>query len=173
MSFAKPQSFVIRGTLLFAGFFFVVPSLALAAFSGPLPLQNSIGLRAVVQVNNTPVKSPVTVSAGSDFSIVWESVGVGCVSNWSEGVLRATGVTTGSITASRAFVVTCFGPGVAQTVKLQVNVGTTDLSVSSFSAVGLKTSKKERALHCGTIYASGECKKWRETRNLYSHTRPI
>ena len=112
-------------------------------FPGPFSTISSVNLKAGILVDGQTVKSPALVGAGKDFSISWTSENRGrCMSNWSDSLLSSTGVTTGSITASRPFIITCFGPGAAQTVKLQVNVGTTDLSVSSFSAFGLKASKK-------------------------------
>lgn len=126
------------------GVLFAFPAVVFAAtFPGPFSTISSVNLKASILVDGQTVKSPALVGAGKDFTISWASENRGrCMSNWSDSLLSSTGMTTGSITANRAFVITCFGPGAAQTVKLQVNVGTTDLSVSSFSAVGLKTSKK-------------------------------
>ncbi len=128
-------------SLLFGG----VPSIALGAtFPGPFPTLSSVNVKAGLLVDGKPVKSPAMVGAGKDFSIVWSSTQGGrCVSNWSDAFMEANGTTVGSVTASRAFIITCFGLGTAQTVKLQVNVGTTDLSVSSLSTPGLKSSKKK------------------------------
>ncbi|KKW10473.1 MAG: hypothetical protein UY50_C0033G0001, partial [Parcubacteria group bacterium GW2011_GWA2_49_9] len=95
--------------------------------------------RTLVRV---PVKLPVTVAAGSAFTVVWKSSGTGCVANWSGAVpLPPTGSATGSIITSRPFVITCFGRGAGQSAALQVNVGVTDLAVPTFSISGLKRGK--------------------------------
>lgn len=134
----------MRRTLYFAGFFLLVPTVAFGVtFPGPFSTISAVNLKASILVDGQTVKSPALVAVGKDFSFSWTAAsGTRCMSNWSDSLLSSTGVTTGSITASRAFVITCFGPGAAQTVKLQVNVGTTDLTVSSLSAFGLKASKK-------------------------------
>src|SRR3989344_7741075 len=96
-----------RRTLLLAGFFAVFAATPLAvsaaSFSAPLPVIKSVGLQAAVQVDGKPVKSPVTVGAGAEFTIGWRSLGTGCVSNWSEEPLSPTGSAVGSITKARAF----------------------------------------------------------------------
>ncbi|MDO8619862.1 MAG: CARDB domain-containing protein [bacterium] len=131
-------------TLLLAGFFLVIPLVTLASFDGPFPTISAINLKATVQIGGQPVKSPALVGANSNFTINWTAVdGARCVSNWSDSSLPAKGSSAGSITTSRSFVITCYAPGAAQTARLQVNVGTTDLLVSSFSASGLKVSRKK------------------------------
>ncbi len=121
-----------------------------ATFPGPFPVLKSVNLKLGLQVNGQPVKSPAIVGAGKDFSVVWSSAeGARCMSNWNDSSLEAKGASVGSITASRAFVVTCFAPGAAQTASVQVVVGTTDLSVVSLSATGFKSAKKKGVYTAG------------------------
>ena len=129
-----------KRTFLLGAFLFPVAVFA-ATFTGPLATTKSVSLQAAIQVGGITIKSPATVPAGSDFSVVWRSTGAGCVSNWNDSTLSASGSTVGSITASRSFVITCFGRGTAQTAAMQVNVGVLDLSVSTFSFSGLKKGK--------------------------------
>ncbi len=117
--------------------------LAIDPFPDPFfPTIKSVGLKASVEIGGAPVKLPATVAAGSAFSVVWKSSGTGCVANWSGALpLPPTGSATGSLTVSRPFVITCFGRGAAQSAKMQVNVGVTDLIVPTFSITGLKRAK--------------------------------
>ena len=69
--------------LCVAAFVLALP-LALSAeeFGTPFPLIRSMNLQSSIQVDGKPVKSPVTVAADADFTIIWKSTGLGCVSNW-------------------------------------------------------------------------------------------
>lgn len=123
----------------------LMPFLAFATpFPAPLPTIKQVGLQLSVQVGGKSVKSPAVVAANTDFSVAWKSQGVGCVGDWTGDTLPPTGSVSGSITANRTFIVTCFGRGAAQSAKAQVNVGVADLTVSSFSAAGLKGAKGQR-----------------------------
>lgn len=140
---------------LVAGFIFLaatVPGVLLGApsESAPfesLPVVKAVNLKAAIQLGGASIKSPVVIAAEKEFTIVWKSVGHGCISNWDEELLPASGSAVGSVSKSRAFVITCYGRGAAQTATIQVTVGAADLSIGAFSAVGLKAAKGKKGLY--------------------------
>jgi hypothetical protein len=108
------------------------------------PLVKAVNLQANIQLGGASVKMPVVVAAGKEFTIRWKSVGHGCISNWDEELLPASGSAVGTVSKSRAFVITCYGRGAAQTATLPVTVGAADLSIGTFSVVGLKPAKGKK-----------------------------
>ena len=124
------------------GLALLLPGVALAApFPVPLPVIKTISLETSLQIQGVQARSPAVVAANTDFTIVWSSSGVGCVSNWSPDVLPASGSVTGSLTANRTFVITCYGLGAAQTARFRAIVGSSDLVVPAISITGLKSSR--------------------------------
>ena len=137
---STPHNYLRIGALVALALSF--PTLAFAAvFPTPLSTVRAVNLKATLQVDGVPVKSPAVVGANADFTIVWSSQGVGCVSNWSPDTLPASGSSVGSITENRQFVITCYGRGAAQSANLQVNVGVTDLSIPSLAITNLRKVK--------------------------------
>ncbi len=144
----KSLFLAIIGTFLLV---FLPPILVFAVvFPPPLGTVRSVGLRLSVLVAGQEVKSPILVPANTDFTLAWKSEGTACLSNWTavDVTLPASGSSVGSLTIgtlNRPFVITCYGRGAAQTATVQVTVGVTDISVASFSIVGLKNGKERGA----------------------------
>lgn len=111
------------------------------------PVVKAVNLKAAIQIAGAPSKSPVVLAAEKEFTIVWKSAGNGCISNWDEELLPASGSAVGTVSKSRAFVITCYGRGAAQTATLQVNIATADLSIGAFSATGLKAAKGKKGFY--------------------------
>lgn len=111
------------------------------------PVVKAVNLKATIQIAGAPVKSPVVIAAEKEFTIVWKSAGNGCISNWDEELLPASGSAVGAVSKSRALVITCYGRGAAQTATLQVNVGVADLSIGAFSVTGLKAAKGKKGFY--------------------------
>ena len=141
------NSLSVKSVCIVLGFILLFPATAGAEFGDPIPTVKSVGLKIAVQINGKQVKLPATVAEDGDFTIIWTTVpntATGCISNWSSATLPPSGSSVGSIKKSRSFVITCYGRGAAQSATMQMNVGTADLVVSSFSAVGLKAAKGQK-----------------------------
>lgn len=128
---------------------FAFVGVAHADFPAPFPLLKSVNL--VLKVNGAVAKSTITVQKGDQVEVTWSSAGKGCVNNWDSSTAPSDNVGYGNIlNANRLLVITCYGLGTAQTTKVQVNVGTPDLSAASFKITNLASVPKKT----GEYYAA-------------------
>ncbi len=106
----------------------------------------------------TVLVGPVTDNVTLD----WESPGAaGCMSNWTNDALLTKGVAKkGTISSSRSFVLTCYAVGIAQTVKVNVNLGQPDLTISDITLTGLVSVGKlsEKKYKAGRVILSATAK---------------
>jgi len=140
--YMKRQYNFFIGTFVLAAFVLVLPVVARAQdlVAGVIPTgKGTIVLTA--QVGGFAGKGgAVSAPPGADITLAWTLGGgwTGCLSNWQEGVITGSGLTTRTINAQETktsfnLVLTCYKLGQAQTAKVIVNVVKPDLSIVSFT----------------------------------------
>ncbi len=109
---------------------FVFPVGASAFNANPTPELKKIDL--VLLVNSVPVKGALSLEKGAKIVITWSSAGKGCLNNWDGSITASDPVgSEGILNESRSLVITCYGLGIAQTLKVRLNVVSPDLIVSN------------------------------------------
>lgn len=153
-----------RSVLCFAVLLFVVPLVTQAATfpkTGTEFIPLSIMLKVWVSANAQVLTEPVNVEKGSDFTINWEATGrnvgneltdtgITCVNNWGTDT-SPKGSQTGSILATRSFLITCSGQGAARSFRKVVGTDAVDITVNTFTLTGLRTTNV-----VGTFLAVGD-----------------